>query len=214
MKKTKTKICARCGREKPCGDFYKQTASRDGYDSYCKECRSNIARQYYQDHKEEDAARKQDWRDRVRRGEPPKTRSPEYIEDRQRKKENHQRAIAQRKEVRNSPIRKMSSRIIASLQSRKFPRPGKNRSISCSVCREDIEELWYIQQGRDAYTGLPMVLSSPKTNPRQPSVDRIDSSKGYTKTNICLCCLWVNKAKGDLSAKDFLDLLKELRESS
>ena len=33
-----TKICNKCGIEKPLSEFYNRTASKDGKDYYCKEC--------------------------------------------------------------------------------------------------------------------------------------------------------------------------------
>ena len=34
----KTKICSKCGEEKPLGEFYKNNSSKDGLYAYCKEC--------------------------------------------------------------------------------------------------------------------------------------------------------------------------------
>lgn len=33
-----TKICRRCGKEKPAGEFNRKSSSPDGLQSYCKEC--------------------------------------------------------------------------------------------------------------------------------------------------------------------------------
>ena len=38
-------------------------------------------------------------------------------------------------------------------------------------------------------------------------LDRLDCSKGYTKENVVTCCFLCNRAKNDLSKKDFLDLV-------
>ena len=41
-------------------------------------------------------------------------------------------------------------------------------------------------------------------------LDRIDSSKGYFLSNVVTCCKICNRAKGDLSQKDFYDWSKKL----
>ena len=55
-----------------------------------------------------------------------------------------------------------------------------------------------IQQGKCLLTGIPFVLESfpelkrKRNNPYSVSIDRIDSDKGYTKTNCRLVCVIVN----------------------
>jgi len=70
-----------------------------------------------------------------------------------------------------------------------------------------IKTLWIIQKGLCAYTKQPMTLFQNndgvpiKTN---VSIDRIDSSKGYTFDNIILCRTEVNISKGEWSRNDYL----------
>ena len=40
----KTKVCGKCGQEKPVSEFYK--SKRDGYRSRCKECHKKDCREY------------------------------------------------------------------------------------------------------------------------------------------------------------------------
>lgn len=46
------------------------------------------------------------------------------------------------------------------------------------------------------------------------SLDRLDSSKGYTKDNICLCCLSINIFKTDLPLDKFLSFCKMVANNS
>ena len=51
---------------------------------------------------------------------------------------------------------------------------------------------------------------SPTSNPYNISVDRINSSIGYTKDNIQLVCVCVNHMKWDLDEKIFLDICETI----
>lgn len=76
---------------------------------------------------------------------------------------------------------------------------------------KDIKELYNNQQGKCAYTGLKMkILSTTKLDPLIMSIDRIDPSKGYTKNNVCLCCLGMNYLKSAGSIKEMYETLAKL----
>lgn len=65
---------------------------------------------------------------------------------------------------------------------------------------EIIEEVWKEQEEKDYYTGEKITQVSDM------SIDRIDSSKGYTKDNICITKVKINVAKNDLSESDFVKM--------
>ena len=47
MSEIDTKKCCKCGEVKPTTEFYKNIKSADGYDTYCKECRRSLGREFY-----------------------------------------------------------------------------------------------------------------------------------------------------------------------
>lgn len=63
------------------------------------------------------------------------------------------------------------------------------------------------QNGRCYLTGVAFELAGP----RQFSVDRIDSSKGYTKDNVALCLKQVNFMKNAATISETLGHLEHLR---
>ena len=66
-----------------------------------------------------------------------------------------------------------------------------------------LTELYNKQKGKCYYTNLKMKYKKgPKTFDTM-SLDRIDSSKGYTKDNVVLCLNCINMLKSDHNMKDF-----------
>ena len=66
------------------------------------------------------------------------------------------------------------------------------------------------QDGLCYWFKIPLIPSKDKKHPQQPSLDRLDSSKGYTRDNVVLCCYSANigRNENDLDTwKKFLDLL-------
>jgi len=58
-------------------------------------------------------------------------------------------------------------------------------------------------------TGIKFDLSKvPFVNPYYPSIDRVDSSKGYTTDNCKLVCLMYNTAKCEFSEEVFKEWAK------
>lgn len=57
-----TKVCTKCGQEKPFSDFHRQAKAPNGLRSHCKECRKSDTRQYYENNKERVLSTNADWR--------------------------------------------------------------------------------------------------------------------------------------------------------
>lgn len=78
-----------------------------------------------------------------------------------------------------------------------------------SFPKEALLDLWLKQEGICALTGWRMTTRKNsgrvKTN---ASIDRIDSSLGYDLDNVQLVCASANRAKMDLSEKDFVELCR------
>ena len=89
---------------------------------------------------------------------------------------------------------------------------AKTRNLDFEITYKFIQELWVNQKGLCYYTNIPMKLTARQKNPYQVSIDRMDSSLGYTEENTVLCCQCVNYMKNDYLLKDFnlfIDSLKE-----
>ena len=100
-------------------------------------------------------------------------------------------------------------------QSHKFDimlNSAKNRALRKSIpfdlTVELIEKLWNDQNGLCFYSGKSMILESNSID--TVSIDRIDSSMGYTLGNIRLCRKSINTMKLDLTLEVFIRIIKEI----
>lgn len=85
---------------------------------------------------------------------------------------------------------------------------AKKRGLEFSLKVDEIVSLYEAQERKCFYTGRDIVLSP--NNQNVLSLDRLDSSKGYTTENVVICSLIVNKMKQDLSLDDFRSLCREV----
>jgi hypothetical protein len=72
-----------------------------------------------------------------------------------------------------------------------------------------LSEMYHTQDGRCAYTGIPLRLDSTETQPDSLSVDKLNSRKGYTTNNVILCSAFANSLKGTKSREEFEIILKK-----
>jgi hypothetical protein len=83
---------------------------------------------------------------------------------------------------------------------------------------EYLEQLWQEQNGKCAFTGMPLVLrkhgryDGRNDSIKTASLDRIDSSKGYVKGNVQFVSAALNMAKQDMDDDTFRKGLRELFE--
>jgi hypothetical protein len=78
-----------------------------------------------------------------------------------------------------------------------------------------LKELYDKQTGKCAITGVPLELEigTTKPNPNKCSLDRIDSNRGYYKSNVWFVAWWVNAMKSDMNMNTFQDRIRILNSS-
>jgi len=88
---------------------------------------------------------------------------------------------------------------------------GKRATMEKTITVEDI--LPILEAGHCQLTGLPfdfMPTNKTYKNPRAPSLDRIDSQKGYTKENCRIVLSAVNDALGEYDDEIALPILEAM----
>lgn len=91
---------------------------------------------------------------------------------------------------------------------------AKSKRLKINVDLEYLKTVWENQNGLCFYTQIPMTLfpSRHKTEfrPDCPSLDRMDSSKGYVKGNVRFVCLSINYARNRFQENDFVNFLRRI----
>lgn len=90
---------------------------------------------------------------------------------------------------------------------------SKHRNLENTLTVSDINEMFDKQNGLCYWFKVPLIPSSHKKHPQQPSLDRLDRDKGYTKENVVLCCYSANigRNENDLHTwTSFINLLKTI----
>lgn len=104
---------------------------------------------------------------------------------------------------------RMNELIHASIESyitelvRRTRLASRSRMKACALTRALVLDLFEVQQGYCAITGIKMTHIFG--NPRNISIDRIDNARGYEDGNIQLVCMAANFAKQDFSNAQMLE---------
>lgn len=84
---------------------------------------------------------------------------------------------------------------------------GRSKDLVFAITEEDILGLYYKQEGKCALSGeilTKIAFEDKGINKYNISIDRINSSKGYTKDNIQLVGAIINIIKNDMEENDFM----------
>jgi hypothetical protein len=87
---------------------------------------------------------------------------------------------------------------------------SKSKDCINTLTVEDILDIYNNQNGLCFWFKIPLIPTLTKKHPQQPSLDRIDRTKGYVKDNVVICCYAANIGRNETDVevwKNFLDVL-------
>lgn len=80
--------------------------------------------------------------------------------------------------------------------------------LGSKITSKNIMLMYARQEGKCFYTGVDMIIGDFL---RKPSIDRVNSKKGYTTANTVLCCHSINLAKNSSGYEEFKNFLEEIK---
>lgn len=93
----------------------------------------------------------------------------------------------------------------------------RRKNLDKNLDVQFLKELWDSQNGCCAITGFKLehkYLSWTKNKPKSPyqaSLDRIDNSKGYIKSNVRFVCLMYNYARNNFSDEETIQFFRRMK---
>ncbi len=125
-----------------------------------------------------------------------------YRKNREKIKADERRRNILFKEEKNAYRDTMNGRIS------RWKKAARERNKNWGLTKEFIQSLPLVC----AYTGIDLTCKSHQ--PNTVSLDRIDSTKGYTEDNVVLCCWTANMMKNSSTVSEFVDWCKKVADYS
>ena len=181
------KVCSHCKRELPTNMFYKDSSTKDGFASLCKDCK-----------REQEANRRekrQKWIEENREKIRARDRMPENKEKRKQYRESHKEEERARRKRYN---------ITLNGRYGIYKQNAKQRNIPFNLTIEEFDNItqqpcFYCGGFNGEHDGIPY-----------SGVDRVSSNVEYVTDNVISCCETCNKMKLDHDLHDFLEHVKKI----
>jgi len=202
-----TKICRLCDTIKPLDDFNKSSGVKDGFANECKECRHNQRNELNFE--------------RITTGTKHcnSCNSTKDVSEFNSDSKNSDGLRSTCKQCTKNTVEKYNSTFEGYIQNlfKDLISNAKKRNVIVNITKQDIINKYHEQAGLCKLSYIYMTHNKINgldkanihvNNPYNISVDRIDSSKPYTKDNIQLICARVNIMKSNIPQNKFLEICK------
>lgn len=125
----------------------------------------------------------------------------------QRKKDQFANRLHRYKEIqRNKELNTIEGR--AMLLRNRCKQRAKKNSMEFTLTKEHVISI--LSEGKCSKTGILFDFTNMDYNPYAPSIDRIDSSLGYTNENTQAVCLIYNFCKNKFTEEQVMNFLSEV----
>lgn len=88
---------------------------------------------------------------------------------------------------------------------------SKKKGLSSSMDKRKILSMFDDQNGKCYWTNIPMRISNKPKDLFQPSIDRLDCSKGYIDGNCVLSTMAANYARNDSTPEEFQEWINAIK---
>ena len=90
---------------------------------------------------------------------------------------------------------------------------SKRKNNTHNLTIDDVNEMFENQKGICYWFGVPLIPSNKTKHPQQPSLDRLDRTKGYTKDNVVLCCYSANIGRNENDVDTWVKFIEVLKQN-
>lgn len=214
----KEKYCGKCDTVKSVEEFNKNTNKKDGLSSICKTCHSEYRKKYYRNNKKKEVSQVKKYQQK----NPEKSgriyegickldgcNNISYLSKRDIKN-NKKRYCSKECSYKGSRI----SEFQCHFDSIKKGAVKRKKEFDLDV--KFLEELYLKQNGKCAITNVPIEVKHKNDITvlyNSASLDRIDSSKGYTEDNVQWVMLGINYMKLNFPEEDLHKALQLIVEN-
>lgn len=175
------KKCTKCGLEKTLDCYSRDNSKSSGYREQCKSCRNLVYKKYCETHREAIAYRHKQYQESNREA---------ISSQRKRYRDSNREAIASKNKRYRDSNRELIMCCWAKNRSKK-----KNLDFNIDVSDIVIPETCPV-------LGIPLYLGNRILSPNSPTIDRIDSSKGYVKGNVRVISSRANTLKNNATLEE------------
>jgi len=182
------KVCKSCKETKTVDEFYASPQCFGGCRGECIVCVRKKSVVHW--HKPETVAARKEYFSR---------------EDVRERQNSHRRSEKGRKQFRER-VKRTPSYVLSFALHRAL----KRRPTDNPVTHSELIQLYRDQNGKCALSGKTMTWMNGRIHPTSITIDRIDSTKGYTRGNIQLLCHSVNRMKGDATEAEVIEIARAI----
>ena len=184
-----TRKCWKCQAEKLLTNefFSKDSTHKSGFQTACKTCQRERTKIYNKNNKE---YFKQKGKEKYKK------------EDNPARYQRYKKSYLERRKTFSKSIRGKLYDLLEAARGR-----AKNKSLPIDIDLEYLIDLYQQQNGKCKLTNIEFTFNTRQNgqhfNPFNPSIDKIDSNKGYTQDNVRLVCVIVNLSLNEFGEENF-----------
>lgn len=202
----KTKKCSKCKQEKTLDKFCKNKKTKDGYESWCGQCKNKQNKVYYEAHKEQVKEKSKTWRD---------SHKEHCYQVEKAWRDSHKEVCRKlnRDWYKNHPEKKEASK-------KKFWESPKGKALAArgyykrktahkTVINDLTAQQWEEIKQKQNYTCLHCGKKEPEINLTRDHIIPVSKGGGLTKNNVQgLCSICNCKKHTKIDSQGFQNILK------